>query len=96
MSHSSSQMNCVNCYVKTSLCNPQRNRKRYLLMKSCAFTAIGHTAEYIQTAVKAGNFYLQFGSKQKKQMIQIMKKQFTKFMNTDNSITHYVHIKSSD
>lgn len=35
-------------------------------MKSCAFTAIGHTAEYIQTAVKAGNFYLQFGSKQKK------------------------------
>lgn len=67
-------------------------------MKSCAFTAIGHTAEYIQTAVKAGNFYLQFGSKQKKkkQMIQIMKKQFTKFMITDNSITHYVHIKSSD
>lgn len=36
-------------------------------MKSCAFTAIGHTAEYIQTAVKAGNFYLQFGSKQKKE-----------------------------
>lgn len=67
-------------------------------MKSCAFTAIGHTAEYIQTAVKAGNFYLQFGSKQKKkkQMIQIMKKQFTKIMNTDDSITYYIHIKSSD
>lgn len=90
-------MKDVICCVRTSLCNPQRNRKRYLLMKSCAFTAIGHTAEYIQTAVKAGNFYLQFGSKQKKkQMIQIMKKQFTKFMNTDDSITYYVHIKSSD